>query len=351
MTSELRVCVISPGRTSSGGSAFARSLLPELANVLGTPVTGGSVPPIGRLKLPSEVVGATHVVFLGSRAVRVDGASTVFWPLNVAPLEQHVVNMANTSARNWARHRLLKRRLERSASLADGLVFGSFHARTLYMAAFAKAAKKPYIVNRGGTPSLAMPSKSGTGSSPSRRLVLLVSHLYPYKGILEFVEAVGRAHNDLPDDVEFRIAGADRDPRYAAKVHARVAELGLKGRLLVREAPPDEMAGLYARASLAVFASTCENAGSFALYDGLHAGVPTLCSDRSSMPEMVGSAVQLFNPFDSRAFSTSMLELLADAPRRGVLASKAREWSRAAPTWRLRAEELAAFLRNVGVNR
>ncbi|WP_305705324.1 glycosyltransferase family 4 protein [Nocardioides sp.] len=320
--------------------------MPELEQVLGAQVLQASAPAVGRLVLPEAVGKSSHIIFLGSRAVPVQGAKVIFWPLNVAPLEQHVVKMENSSPRNRLRHRLLKRRLEHSVRAADGLVFGSNHARTLYMGAFAAAATRPYIVNRGGAPSLGGVPQEGRGPRlrGGRRLILMVSHLYPYKGILEFVQAVGSVRHQLPDDVEFRVAGADRDRTYAARVHAEVRSLGLQDRLVIKEAAPDEMATLYGRADLAVFASTCENAGSFALYDGLFAGLPTLCSDRSSMPEMVAGHVQFVNPFERQRFGAALLSLVTDERRRRVLANDAGAWAASAPTWKQRAEQLVAFL-------
>ena len=305
----MTVALVTPGRTSSGGAAFGDQLAPALERRLGSEVARVSAPPVGTIDL-RQVAGASHVVFAGSRAERVPGATTVFWPLNVAPFESHVLRSEKSSMRNRARHVALLRRLGRSVATADGLVFGSFHARTLYMARYSEGSGKPYAVVRGGTGSGI--EYEARQSDAGIRTVLLVSHLYPYKGILEFVEAVGAIGARLPSDVRFRVAGADRDATYAAEVHRRVEDLGLGARLIIAPARPDEISSLYAQATLAVFTSTCENAGSFALYDGLHAGVPTLCSDRSSMPEMVAGAVRFTNPCAPAEMGEDLLELLSN---------------------------------------
>ena len=91
--------------------------------------------------------------------------------------------------------------------------------------------------------------------------------------------------DDLPSDVLVGgVAGADRGPRYARAVHKRVRDLGLQDRIEIRSvAKPGPDAGFVPIGDACGVPSTCENAGSFALYDGLHFGVPTLASDRSSM--------------------------------------------------------------------
>lgn len=341
---DLKIAVVTPARTSSGGSAFATNLVPALRSAPGVAsVVDAELPPMGRPALPEHVRRASHVVFVGSRAVRVEGATTVFWPLNVAPFERHVARAEASSLRNRARHLALLRRLGRSVAAADALVFGSFHARTLYQSAYPRAARLPYLVNRGGTPSgLEVRHRD---VDPGRPLVLVVSHLYPYKGVREFVDAVAETVQRVPAGVRFRVAGADRDSAYARAVHQQVVRLGLGDRLVVAPAAPDEMAALYAQASLCVFTSTCENAGSFALYDGLHAGVPTICSDRSSMPEMVRDTALAVNPCQPSRMADAIVSTLQDPRELARLSEAARAWASDAPTWTDRAAWLADFLR------
>lgn len=339
--SDPRLAVVTPGRTSSGGSAFSGSLVPALEKYLGNSVVQAWIPPAGRFAPAPELLDCTDVVFLGTRAQRVGSANIIFWPLNVAPFEKHVVRAEASSIRNRLRHGLLSQRLGRSVAAADGLVFGSYHARTLYQAAFPVGVRKPYSVIMGGTPSgLEILPRT----DPDQPLLLLVSHLYPYKGILEFVEAVALALPKLDPATQVRVAGADRDPRYAAAVRRRIEKLDLVDRVTVKPADPVEMAQLYARAKIAVFMSSCENAGSFALYDGLHAGVPTICSDRSSMPEMVTGAVQFVNPYDAADVATAICELVDDPAEQQRLADAARLWSASAPTWEWRAQRLLDFI-------
>lgn len=342
----MNVALVVPGRTSSGGSAFSEQLAPAIERNLGTKVARVFAPPVGRIDL-SEVADSTHVVFVGSRAQPVPGKRVVFWPLNVAPFERHVLHSEKSSLRNRARHIALLRRLGQSVAAADGLLFGSFHARTLYMARYTEGSSKPYSVVRGGVGSGLVPLKRQ--QVDGKRLVLVVSHLYSYKGILQLVEALGHVAARLPADVRFRVAGADRDKTYAATVHRRAAELGLGDRLVIAPAQPDELSRLYAEATLAVFTSTCENAGSFALYDGLHAGVPTLCSDRSSMPEMVRGAVRYSNPCQPETFGEAILNVLNDHGALATLSEAARKWSEDVPTWDNRASMLVDFLTKLRV--
>jgi glycosyltransferase involved in cell wall biosynthesis len=211
------------------------------------------------------------------------------------------------------------------------------------MAEFPRAARMPYRVILGGTPSLDI-VREAQCSQGSKRLVLCCSHLYPYKGILEFVRAIGHIRDRFPENTEIRIAGGDRDPVYADAVRREVKAFELGKLVTIAPAEPSELASLYNRAELAIFPSACENAGSFALFDGLHFGLPTVCSDRSSMPEMARGAVEFVNPFQVESFGETILSTLASAKKRALLNSRAEQWSRTAPTWNDRARMLLKFI-------
>lgn len=338
------IALVSPGRTSSGGSAFSQNLAAELEVVLGRPVPQASVPSSGRGELPDEVRSCDVVVNLGARVIPTDGVS-LYWPLNVAPLDNGLDVLPHTSPRNRARHLLLRTRFRQSVGRADALVFGSHYARSLYMAKYARASKLPYRVIRGGTPSMQIQPNRPDASTPP--FLLVCSHLYPYKGVLEFLEAFAEALPHLPPGTHVRVAGADRDATYAAAVRERVATKGLTTSVTIAPANPEELQDLYSQADLCVFPSTCENAGSFSLYDGLHAGAATLCSDRSSMPEATRGATRLVNPFDRQSFSRAMTEIIVDDRRLEDLRARSRQWSAEAPTWRWRAEQLVDFVGEV----
>lgn len=342
----VKLAIISPGRTSSGGGVYANCLIMELNKILNTPVLHLSTPRFGRFTVPAELDEITHALFMGSKAMKVPGTIVAFWPLNIAPLELHTYIVSQASRLNGLRLGALRLRMGRAAKAADGMIFASEHARSLFSSTYTHAAKKPYAVVKSGTRSLDSPFAGAVHrtSGGSTRLILVVSHLYPYKGILELVEAIAAIEESLPDDVQVRIAGAASDRRYAAAVLARIEDLGLTRRVSLAPAEPEELATLYRSASVVAFPSTCELAGSFALYDGLHQGCPTICSDRSSMPEVVRGAVTFANPYDPGEFGTAILKVLENGDERARLGNLASQWSQAAPTWGTCATDLIVFL-------
>src|SRR5699024_4973919 len=245
----LSLALVSPGRTSSGGSAFSRNLAAELEVVLGRSVPQAAVPPSGRAELPPEIHECDVVVNLGARVMPTTGMS-VYWPLNVAPLDKGLNILPHTSPKNRARHLVLRARLRQSVGRADALVFGSHYARSLYMAQYPRASQLPYRVIRGGTPSLTIEANRPDPGSPP--LIRVCSHLYPDKGILEFLVAFADALPHLPPGTRVRVAGADRDPVYAAAVREQVVKSDLEDTVTIGPANAEELTALYSRADLCV---------------------------------------------------------------------------------------------------
>ncbi|HQQ68604.1 MAG TPA: glycosyltransferase family 1 protein, partial [Candidatus Cloacimonadota bacterium] len=74
-----------------------------------------------------------------------------------------------------------------------------------------------------------------------------------------------------------------------------------------------DMAALYKNASLYVFPSLYEGFG-LPLLEAFSAGVPVVCSDRSSLPEIGTDAVRCFNPEDPNDIANTILSVLNDPP-------------------------------------
>lgn len=98
-----------------------------------------------------------------------------------------------------------------------------------------------------------------------------------------------------------------------------VSGIGLEGEVLwLGEISDKEMNELYNRAELFVFPSTCEGFG-FPVAEAMASGLPAICSDRSSIPEVGGDAVLYFNPEEPSEIANLALKLDKDfALREGL---------------------------------
>lgn len=81
---------------------------------------------------------------------------------------------------------------------------------------------------------------------------------------------------------------------------------------------------LYSQAEVFVYLSEYEGFGLPPL-EAMAAAVPTLVSDRTSLPEVVGSAARVVNPSSPDAVARALLRLIQDPSLRSALASQGRE--------------------------
>ena len=82
--------------------------------------------------------------------------------------------------------------------------------------------------------------------------------------------------------------------------------------------PIEEVAALYNAASAFVYPSLYEGFGLPPL-EALACGTPTLVSNVSSLPEVVGTAALLVDPTDVPAMATELIRLVSDDDTRAAL--------------------------------
>ncbi len=156
--------------------------------------------------------------------------------------------------------------------------------------------------------------------------VLCVSYLYPYKHFGELAEGfcIARAALRRPE-LRLVIAGGDPLQGYRARLDAELRRRGVPEDAVVftGSLSRPEVLALLADAELFAFASTCEG-GPTALIEALHFEIPIVCSDVGVMPEIVGDAARLFDPYDPRSIAREIEAVLSDPELRAELLAAAR---------------------------
>ncbi len=108
-----------------------------------------------------------------------------------------------------------------------------------------------------------------------------------------------------------------------------------EGLILTGYVLDDDLPALIAAATAFVFPSLYEGFGLPPL-EAMACGTPVLCSNRSSLPEVVGDAALLFDPTDEEAIRAAMRRIWADEAlrealrRRGMARAKRFSWRRTA---------------------
>ena len=147
----------------------------------------------------------------------------------------------------------------------------------------------------------------------------------PHKNLVRLIDAFSRITHHVSrftfhaSRFTLIIAGA-WDSRYP-EPQQRVEALGLENVVrFLGPVPEADLPALYAGAALFVFPSLCEGFG-LPVLEAMACGTPVVCSNTSSLPEIVGEAALTFNPLDV----TEMAAKIEEASGNEVLREEMRD--------------------------
>jgi glycosyltransferase involved in cell wall biosynthesis len=171
--------------------------------------------------------------------------------------------------------------------------------------------------------------------------ILYVGINKPHKNLVHLLEVF----NELETEAKLVLAGKE-DPRYPQAREA-AERLGLdEGVLFLGEVPEDDLPPLYNGATLFVFASLYEGFG-LPVLEAMACGTPVVCSNTSSLPEIVGDTAIMLDPLDREAWLAAMKEVLENATLRkemrekGLQRAKMFSWEETArKTWEVYRDTL-----------
>jgi len=91
--------------------------------------------------------------------------------------------------------------------------------------------------------------------------------------------------------------------------------------------PEPDLVGLYSGAICFVYPSYFEGFG-LPVVEAMQCGVPVVTGNRTSLPEVVGDAGLLFDPFDTQALVNALTQVISDPAYRAKLRAKGLERAR-----------------------
>lgn len=145
----------------------------------------------------------------------------------------------------------------------------------------------------------------------SKSEIVSVSNLYVQKNFHTLLSAMVHVHKACPD-VRLTIIGEAIDAAYYQRLMKMIEKLGLADVVsLLGSKSPDELRGYYGRCALFAFPSTVETFGN-PLVEAMACGAPIVCSDTAAMPEVVGDAAILFDPFSIQDVAEKIIQVLQD---------------------------------------
>ncbi len=166
------------------------------------------------------------------------------------------------------------------------------------------------------------------------KYLLYVGTLEPRKNIEHMIEAYAQLLNELEFPPAL-VIGGKRGWMYE-QIFAKVNEYGIQDHVVFTGYLDEGDVPLLMKAAEAfVFPSLYEGFGMPPL-EAMACGVPVICSNRSSLPEVVGQAGLLVNPLSVRELMESMKRVILDKrlretlSRRGVEQAQKYTWNAAA---------------------
>lgn len=170
------------------------------------------------------------------------------------------------------------------------------------------------------------------------RYVFYLGGLDARKNVPQLVRAFSHLYKRLGDpNLQLLISGNPDKQRGSLFPDPRpvAADLGMSGQILYRFVEEEDKAAVYSGASVFVFPSLYEGFGLNPL-EAMACGSPVICSNRTSLPEVVGDAAISLDPDDLPAMIEAMYnvltndELSADLRARGLARAKLFSWRKTA---------------------
>ncbi len=176
-----------------------------------------------------------------------------------------------------------------------------------------------------------------------RPYVLCVAGSDPTKNVGCLVEAFAKLSKPLRGQFDLLLAG---DVCKREDIRAAVDRFGLGSQAkLVGRISDDQLIAYYQQATVFVFPSLYEGFG-LPVLEAMGCGCPVICSDRSSLPEIVGDAALLIDPNDSGQLASMLTRVLESPALQGEL--RTRGLGRAGQfSWNRTAAETVAVYRRV----
>lgn len=170
------------------------------------------------------------------------------------------------------------------------------------------------------------------------RLILYLGTIEPRKNISGLIAAYNslRLNNKSLSDVKLVMAGADGWKN--KKIYAEWQSSPYRHDIIfLGYISQKEKEFLYSRSSIFVYPSFYEGFG-FPPLEAMTYGLPVICSNISSLPEVVGDAALMINPFKSEEITSAIEMVLNDDGLRHILINKGFERSQKF-SWEKTAQE------------
>jgi len=181
--------------------------------------------------------------------------------------------------------------------------------------------------------------------------ILAVGAIQPRKNLARLLAAYSRLHRAKPEGKLPKLVLAGKRAWLYEETLRTIAELELeRSVILTGYVPEQDLPALYSGALCFVYPSYFEGFGLPPL-EAMQCGTPVIVGNRTSLPEVVGNAALLVDPFDVEALAAAIervignSDLRADLSVKGLARAKLFEWRETA------RQTLAVYQKAIAVER
>jgi glycosyltransferase involved in cell wall biosynthesis len=241
---------------------------------------------------------------------------------------------------------LFQRLVKRSHRRADFIITISEHTKKDLMRLLAIPEEKIRVILPGVNHSVFKPrdkiqARERLGLPEDDHLILNVSSDEPRKNVETLIEALRLLSNEL-ENVKFVHIGA-LSKKSQDLVQQYALEKQVINHLRVNE---EELAVWYCAADVFVFPSFYEGFGLPPL-EAMASGCPVICSDRASLPEVVGKAALLIDPRETQNLVLAIKRVLMDTSRQAEMVRTGLEQA-AKFSWAKAARQCYDYYEDIG---
>ncbi len=159
-----------------------------------------------------------------------------------------------------------------------------------------------------------------------RQYVFYPANRWKHKNHRTLLEMIRILNEQYRDDVSLVLTG--EDPRDGFDVLAESRRLGIADRVIsLGFVDKPDLISLYKNAVCLCYPSLFEGFG-IPLVEAMAVGCPVICSNTTSIPEVVGDAALLIDPLDSHGLAQAVHNVITDGQLRAELSRKGRRRAR-----------------------
>ncbi len=216
----------------------------------------------------------------------------------------------------------LERVVPGSARRAALVLADSEHTKADVVRLLGVAERKVEVIYSGVTPPFGLQSSPSleaiSGIDRQRPFILTVGTVEPRKNLTRLFEAYARLR--LYGKLPHQLVVVGRRGWLYENTLRRIGELGLQDHIKLLEDIADvQLANLYSLCDVFVYPSMYEGFGLPPL-EALACGAPTIVSNVSSLPEVVGESAVKVDPLDVKGIALAMQHVIEDRQLRERLA-------------------------------